>query len=499
MLAPLLALTALTAATAPATDETIVALVVGNNLPLPGSGYPPLQYADDDALRFATYFEELGAQVFTTTSVDFDTAQRYPALADRVAVPTRAHVLEQIAGARAALAAAEGPRVLFVYFSGHGSVTSSDAYLHLVDGRFSRTDLHEQILRNMPAERVHVIIDSCHAYFLVNARGERVAVAQDEESLDRYPHAGFLLSTSRGKEVQEWSGYQAGVFSYQVLGALRGAADVDGDRRVSYAEAHGYVVAANLGVKNPSARIQPYVREPIVRGDTLLDLRPLPDVRRVRVPEAIAGHFVVSDAAGTRVLDAHKPVDATLELVSPPDAALFLTTGEDVYDTRADDDGRLVFEGPLTERPAVLASKGSIADEFRDHLFVHPLTVDFVRGLDAAHDALRPTAIRRSAPPWERDPITLGLLGAAAAGAITGVVATGYYVRDRQRFERRPVTPEHEAFRSDAERARAVLIGGFVAGASFLTAGIIRAVFTNGPAWAVAPTTNGAIVSGAFP
>ena len=39
------------------------AVVVGNNHALPGSGYDRLEYADDDALRFAAFLEALGVQV----------------------------------------------------------------------------------------------------------------------------------------------------------------------------------------------------------------------------------------------------------------------------------------------------------------------------------------------------------------------------------------------------------------------------------------------------
>ncbi|MCA9491265.1 MAG: caspase family protein, partial [Myxococcales bacterium] len=205
------------------------ALVVGNNHPLPGSGYETLQYADDDALRFAALLGDLGADVQLLTGPDADTAPRWPGLADRAKPPTRQHLLDALAAVRARVAADPEAEV-YVYFSGHGSLSAASAHLHLLDGPFTRTDLHEHVLRGLQdARRVHLIIDSCHAWFLVNARGARVAVAQDEESLDRYPQVGFLLSTSRGKEVHEWSGYRAGVFSHQLLSALRGAADVDGD------------------------------------------------------------------------------------------------------------------------------------------------------------------------------------------------------------------------------------------------------------------------------
>lgn len=88
-----------------------------------------------------------------------------------------------------------------------GTVTSSEAFLHLSDGRFTRVDMHREVLKRLPAERVHVIIDSCHSFFLVNqrpvnSRGERVPVDPEEESLSNYAHVGFLLSTSDSNEVQ---------------------------------------------------------------------------------------------------------------------------------------------------------------------------------------------------------------------------------------------------------------------------------------------------------
>ena len=126
------------------------------------------------------------------------------------------------------------------------------------------------MLRRLSDHRLHVVIDSCHSYFLVNARGRRVAVAEAQDSLDRYPSVGFLLSTSRGKEVHEWSGYGGGVFTYQLLSAMRGAADVDGDGAVAYSEAHAYLAAANMDVTDPRARIEPFVQHPTLRGDTLI-------------------------------------------------------------------------------------------------------------------------------------------------------------------------------------------------------------------------------------
>src|SRR5262245_33963561 len=184
------------------------AVVIGNNDPLPQVDYEKLRYADDDAIRFADFFDSIGIETTLFTTPDVDTAARYPEWAHRALRPLRGE-LER------ALGAIDADEIYFV-FSGHGSITGSEAYLHLFDGPFTRTDLFELVLKKVRAKRVHVIIDSCNSYFLVNARGERVAVASDEENLDRYGFAGFLTSTSERREVQEWSGYEAGVFSYQL-------------------------------------------------------------------------------------------------------------------------------------------------------------------------------------------------------------------------------------------------------------------------------------------
>ena len=462
------------------------AIVIASNHPLPGSNYDVLRYADDDALRFAEFFEDIGVSTTLMTVPDAETVARYGEVADRALRPTRAGVLKALDDVRQRLAAAaDRPRELYFVFSGHGSVTSSRAYLHLLDGPFSRTDLFSYVLRVMPADRIHIVIDSCHSYFLVNARGERV-VAVDSEDVDRFPHVGFLLSTSERREVQEWDGYRAGVFSYQVLGALRGAADVDRDRQVTYPEVHAYVMAANLTVKNPSARIQPYVRRPGVRGDALVDLRGAEDSAAVEVDSRLAGHFVVVDDERGRVLDAHKPGDESLVLLLDPDRPLIVRQGETTY--------RVATSTPyavLEPAPALaVLSKGSPADEFRTNLFKTPLTRDFVRGLDAVtRQTHPPRVVRQPSEAWDEDPVTLGLLSSGSAAVLFAGVATGLFIHARHVANGSLVRSPDEsdvAFRArirdqDAASDRAsvwqgVMIGAYAAGGGMLLGSLLYAL-----------------------
>lgn len=480
MIAPVLLL-ALACAQSEAAPTQRYAIVVGNNHPLPGSDYKVLQYADDDAIRFARFFSTMGAEVTLLTAPDPETAARFGHDADGAETPTRDHLLRAVARVEAELQSSPGtPSEVYFYYSGHGSVTSVDAFIHLSDGPFNRTDLHDRVLRVLSADRVHIIIDSCHSYFLASARGERVPADRSEFDLGRYPNAGFLLSTSRRKEVHEWSGYQAGVFSYQVLGALQGAADVDGDGVVTYGELQAYVVAANLGVVDPRARIEPFIRRPTTRGNALVDLRRLAAGTRARVPESIDGHFHVLDGNGGRVLDANKPQGLPLQLVVPEDA-----TG---WELELGDQRFLLQRGTADAGPefvavpsgvgGVLAARGPVADELREHLFSRPLTPEFAAGIEAALFAVPPvvTSPLVVETPWFEDPLTLGTLGAGALATVAAVVETFAFLSSRREADRRPVTDETSVALDRAQDQRVLLAAGYAVGGTLLTLGVLRAL-----------------------
>jgi hypothetical protein len=454
----------------------LFALIIGNNTPLAGSGYEPLAYADDDALRFAELFRGLGADVTLLTAPDQETLERMPEASSLAEAPTRDRVLHAMDRIARELQQAPRSELYFVY-SGHGSVSSANAFIHLLDGPFSRTDLREQVLRRIGGARAHVIIDSCNSYFLVSSRGERVAVSE-EETLDRFPEVGFLLSTSDAREVHEWSGYHAGVFSHQVIGALQGAADVDGDGVVTYPEIHAYIIAANSAVTDARARIHPFVRYPVVQGEALIDLRG-GQLASLVLPKDLEGHLWLTDDRGTRMLDAHKPRGLELHLAMPRRKSLWLSVGDQTYAVRSN--GALVLASAQGTEDA--RARGSIADELRSKLFARPLTPDFVAGLEASMRAPSQAIVLRASPNpyWLDDPMTLGLIGAGSAGIVFGVVASLAFASASNDANARPVTAETEHARSRAENWRGAMVAGFASGAALVAAGVLRAVFTDGP------------------
>ena len=479
----LLALPALLGSTTQTSSVSRFALVVGVNRPLPGHNYARLEYADDDALRFAHFMKRLGARTHLLVAPDEASAERFPSLSIGATPPRRAQLLEALDRLALELeAASKTRREVFIYFSGHGSVSSTGAYLHLLDGRFSRTDMHSKVLSKLRAERMHVIVDSCHSYLMVNRstvsdRGERVPVDTGEEKLSRYPHVGFLLSTSDSNEVQEWSGYEAGVFSYQVLGALQGAADVDHNNYVTYKELHGYLVAANIAVRNATARVRPFIRRPTVGAKVILELPRRPEENRLVLPPELRGHFYLMTVRGRRVLDGNKEAGQPLRLLLPPDIGLVLWANGQQYDVVRTPGAPAKLVRNTQNVTVQLRPRGAIEDEFRRNLFRRTLTREFVNGLDAAL-AFNTPAVGRSLelPRSGWRPTSIALMGGGGAAILMGAVSSALYgvaVADASDTSTSMNAADILAARGRAKTARAMMIGGFAGGAALLGAGLI--------------------------
>lgn len=136
-------------------------------------------------------------------------------------------------------------------------------------------------------------------------RRRRGARLGDREPLAARPDVGLLLSTSSARESHEWSEYQAGVFSHEVRSGLLGAADADGDGRVSYREIAAFVERANASVPNEKFRPDAFVKASTrTEAGALIDLRP-GLAHRLELSGDHPGHYLVEDGRGVRLADFH--------------------------------------------------------------------------------------------------------------------------------------------------------------------------------------------------
>lgn len=375
----------------------VAALVVGLNLSH-DPAVKPLQFADDDAARYAELLEGVADEVVLLTVLDAASQARHPAAAKAARPPSRAELGRAVAQlsdrVRAARAAGRKTELFFVY-AGHGKLTSDkEGSVNLLDGVLLRRELFRTVLEPVPADFKHVIIDACDAYFMVAKRGEAqaadVAAVRsflDKEALEGHPEVGVLISGSREVQTHEWSALEAGVFSHEVRSALLGAADADQDGILRYAEIAAFVSAANDGLADPRARVEVFARPPAI------DLtHPVLDLRRgarrfVELPQALKGAVRIEDARGVRYADVHASGEAPVYVRLVGDGEYFVYRGAREARVPQNATGILtVADGSFG--PPRRAARGPVEDDLRKGLFSVPYGLGFVRGFVARDPSL---------------------------------------------------------------------------------------------------------------
>ncbi|HVE84669.1 MAG TPA: hypothetical protein VND93_17555 [Myxococcales bacterium] len=357
------------------------ALVVTNNRSL-DPGRPDLQYADDDGAKYAELFSEVYGEghVVLLTRFDDETRALYPRWAQVARPPTLAALDQAVAELRGQLEADERAGAapeLHVVFAGHGDIDHGMGYVELLDGRLTARDLESRLIQKLPARRVHLILDSCNSYFMLNPRkpgGQRWATSADDSQslLRRYPHVGAVISTSAEAVTYEWSDLQSGIFSYEVRSGLRGAADADHDGRISYPELAAFIQVANRPVVNDLYRPKVFSAPPL--SDSAAAILTLDAAARtLTIPAAGQRRLTLRDENGVRVMDLNKEDRTPLTLALPRGAEeIGVYEQVDAPDKARPTVTYRSIEGPgpvalddVSAGPSPIAVRGSEAPVFR--------------------------------------------------------------------------------------------------------------------------------------
>lgn len=206
------------------------AVVVGNNEGFVGTR--PLYFAEHDAKKIKTVLTGLGDVAETDTRV----------LLGR----SRADVLSAFASLRQPITDAKlrgDETVLYFYYSGHGD----DKQLQLGRSGLSYEEL-EGLLEASSADVRVAFVDACQSGALARTKGGTMApsfVLEVNESLT-YRGSVFLTSSSADEASQESNEIGGSYFTHFLASALSGAADADGDGRVTLSESYQYVFHETL-------------------------------------------------------------------------------------------------------------------------------------------------------------------------------------------------------------------------------------------------------------
>ncbi len=205
------------------------ALVVGNDTGQAQSGDAPLRYAETDASRVAAVLQEVGGvrpeNLVLLRGQDAGTVRR-----TLIAINDR-------------LRAAGGQTVLIVYYSGHADAAS----LHLGATSFELPEL-EQLVRGSAANFRLLILDACRSGALTRVKGGTPIPPFDIRLGEKVAGEGavFLTSSSASEDSQESDAIQGSFFTHALLSGLLGAADENGDGRVTLDEAYRYAYESTL-------------------------------------------------------------------------------------------------------------------------------------------------------------------------------------------------------------------------------------------------------------
>lgn len=392
-----------------------------------------LQYADDDALQYAALLEEMGAEVRLLVTPDEDTRRLYAKGLPGHAAPTFENLERAFDAFEAWRLQHPGDSVLYFIYAGHGDVRHGEGYLTLADGELSRSEFYRDVLDRANASVAHVIIDACKSYFMVFDRDGQKRTPHRRRFahrgiLSRWPHIGFVLSTSSAKNSHEWEAFQAGVFSHEVRSALRGAADANRDGEVSYRELLAFVTWANRRIPNvkyaPEVIAAPPLERPVL---SRLGGRP-----QLTLDEALGQHVIIETASGVRVADVRVAEPIRLNL---PPGRLYLRYGQQEYALTG---GRELTLSTLEPQRPRVRSRGAEHEAFR-LLFADPFSAQ-------ALEAPLPLLLRDpDADPADYGPKLSGWFWAGLGTSLAlGGAAAGFKLYADEQYARFPSASNDE-------------------------------------------------------
>src|SRR6185436_13864238 len=181
--------------------------------------------------------------------------------------------------------------------------------------RIGYDELRARVQR-APADLRVVILDSCASGAFTRRKGgvKRAPFLMDASS-DMRGHA-FLTSSAADERAQESDRISASYFTYYLVSGLRGAADVNTDRRVTLQEAYQFASQETLA-RTERTRGGPqhaaYEFDLAGTGDMVVTDVRTTQASLVLTPE-LAGRITVREAGGALVAELRKPAGNTIEL-----------------------------------------------------------------------------------------------------------------------------------------------------------------------------------------
>ncbi len=281
------------------------ALVVGSNRP--GAGQSPLAYAQHDADRFRAVLTELGGIMPGRIRTLYDPSAE-----------TLENTLKGLSQEMSRHRDADEPVNFVFYYSGHARATA----INLGHTELKLTNLR-QMLETLPAKFKLVVLDACQTGAISTVKGIQPTADFSYNSVSglRVEGMAVLASSAADELSQESERLDGSFFTHHLVAGLRGAADLDGDGRVTLNEAHRYTYNRTLVDTTETAVGRQHVTlETDMSGEGEMVLSwPSGAAAWIRLPTALAGEVLIYKRPDQLVMtEVHKAKTEEVTLAMPP-------------------------------------------------------------------------------------------------------------------------------------------------------------------------------------
>lgn len=226
------------------------ALIIGvSDYKFTDAGLKNLNFADDDAIAMANFLKTPAGGGFSSADIKLLTNQDASLMAVRSALGDIAK-------------RAKSTDLVFIFIAGHGApdpLASQNLYFLLTDSKvvdmpntaFPMSELKQTLDTKISAQRVIVLIDTCHSAG-VNQKTKTIVSGRDlvqegdENNISNFyltnelfKQTGRAVLTSSdvnevSQESSKWSNH--GVFTWALLEGMKGKADLNGDKLITAGE-----------------------------------------------------------------------------------------------------------------------------------------------------------------------------------------------------------------------------------------------------------------------
>lgn len=294
-----LLLIGLTAAAHALPPQTWV-LTIGNDV---GDGDEvELLYAEADAQRVAEVLRSHGGVASTRVT--------------RLLGEDPETIVAAVRRISAEIGQAQGASALVVYYSGHADAQA----LHL-GGERLRFDTLRAVVEQAPASIRVLLVDACRSGGVSRVKGFSKAPEFKVEVRDHTAAEGMAIITSSAASENSMESDRLGgsVFTHHLLNGLRGAADRNGDGKITLSEAYEHTFSETVRSSGRTLNLQhpTYSWDVKGRGEVVLTrTASQKNAGRLRLGESFV-YLITEAQAGTLVAEL-KPPRAGAELSLPP-------------------------------------------------------------------------------------------------------------------------------------------------------------------------------------